>query len=50
MLLPAVPLLLPVAYALAAARSRTLVVVFALLTGFSAWYGVDLCLVWTGSP
>jgi hypothetical protein len=50
MLVPAVPLLLPVAYALAAARTRTLVVVFALFTSFSAWYGVYLCLVWTGSP
>jgi hypothetical protein len=50
MLLPAVPLLLPVAYALAAARARTRVVVFVLLTALSAWYGVYLCLVWTGSP
>jgi hypothetical protein len=49
-LLPAFPLLLPVAYGLAAARRSTVVVVFALLTAASAWYGVYLCLIWTSSP
>jgi hypothetical protein len=49
-LLPAFPLLLPVAYALAAARRSTAVVVFALLTATSAWYGVYLRLIWEHSP
>ncbi|HEY7273404.1 MAG TPA: hypothetical protein VH502_11780 [Actinoplanes sp.] len=49
-LLPAFPLLLPVAYALAAARRSTVIVVLALLTAVSAWYGVYLCLIWQHSP
>jgi hypothetical protein len=49
-LLPAFPLLLPVAYGLAAARRSTVVVVFALLTATSTWYGVYLCLIWNSSP
>jgi hypothetical protein len=50
MLLPAFPLLLPVAYLLAAARTRTVAVVFTVLTAGSAGYGCYLCLVWTWSP
>ena len=50
LLLPAFPLLLPVAYALGAARARTATVVFVVLTAFSAFYGVYLCLVWPFSP
>jgi hypothetical protein len=50
MLLPAFPVLIPVAYALGAARIRVWVVVLLLLTAFSAWYGVYLCLVWPISP
>jgi hypothetical protein len=49
-LLPAFPLLLPVAYGLAAARRSRIVVVFLLLTSMSTWYGVYLCLIWAGSP
>jgi hypothetical protein len=49
-LLPAFPLLLPVAYALAAARRSRVIVVFALLTAASAWYGVYLRLIWQHSP
>lgn len=49
-LLPAFPLLLPIAYGLAAARWSRVVVVFLLLASASAWYGVYLCLFWTGSP
>ena len=49
-LLPAFPLLLPVAYGLAAARRSTMVVVFALLLAASAWYGVYLRLIWEFSP
>ncbi|HEY3005079.1 MAG TPA: hypothetical protein VGJ44_22220, partial [Kribbellaceae bacterium] len=49
-LLPAFPLLLPVAYALAAARRSRVIVVFALLTAASAWYGVYLRLIWEHSP
>lgn len=50
MLLPAFPLLLPVAYALAKARARTAVVTMAVLALFSSWYGAYLLLVWTHSP
>ncbi|MEE6260749.1 glycosyltransferase family protein [Plantactinospora sonchi] len=51
LMVPAFPLLLPVAYALVAARRRvTVLVVFALLTAFSAWYGAYLALDWTRSP
>ena len=49
-LLPTFPLLLPVAYALAAARRSTTVVVFTLLLAGSTWYGVYLCLLWGHSP
>jgi hypothetical protein len=49
-LLPAFPLLLPVAYALAAARRSTVIVVFVLLAALSTWYGVYLCLIWGHSP
>ncbi len=51
MLIPAFPLLLPVAYGLA--RSRNKVVAPAVLAGlaaFSALYGVYVSLVWTHSP
>ena len=50
LLMPAFPLLLPVALALAAGRRRTAVVVLATLTTISACYGVYLALVWTYSP
>ena len=50
LLMPAFPLLLPVAFALAAGRRRTAVVVLATLTTISACYGVYLALVWTYSP
>jgi hypothetical protein len=50
LLLPAFPLLLPVAYALGASRARTATVVFLVLTALSAFYGVYLCLVWPFSP
>jgi hypothetical protein len=49
-LLPAFPLLLPIAYGLAAARLSRVVVVFLLLASASAWYGTYLCLIWRGSP
>jgi hypothetical protein len=49
-LLPAFPLLLPIAYGLATARLSRVVVVFLLLGSVSAWYGVYLCLIWRGSP
>ena len=49
-LLPTFPLLLPVAYALVAARRSTVIVVFVLLAAFSTWYGVYLCLMWGHSP
>jgi len=51
LMVPAFPLLLPVAYALVAARRRaTVLVVFAVLTVISAWYGAYLALDWTRSP
>lgn len=50
LLMPAFVLLLPPAAALAVALPRTVVVVFALLAGFSAWYGSYLCLIWPYSP
>ncbi|WP_412742367.1 hypothetical protein [Krasilnikovia sp. MM14-A1004] len=50
LLLPAFPLLLPVAYALAGARRSVLVVVFIVLAITSTWYGIYLRLVWTHSP
>ena len=51
LLLPAFPLLLPIAYALARARSLiTAPVVLTLLTVFSAWYGIFLLTQWRSSP
>jgi hypothetical protein len=51
LLLPAFPLLIPIAYALASSRNRTIpIVVITLLTGLSAFYGVYLCLIWKSSP
>jgi len=50
LLMPAFPLLLPVAFALAAGRRRTAVVVLATLSAISAGYGIYLALVWTYSP
>jgi hypothetical protein len=51
MLIPAFPLLLPVAYGLARSRNRLLApAVLAGLTAFSALYGVYVSLVWTQSP
>jgi hypothetical protein len=50
LLLPAFPLLLPVAYALARARIPQLAVVLTALTALSAWYGTYLALVWEFSP
>ncbi|MDR7274613.1 hypothetical protein [Catenuloplanes atrovinosus] len=50
LLVPAFPLLLPVAYALARARLPQAGVVIAALTALSAWYGSYLALVWEYSP
>ncbi|UUW92358.1 glycosyltransferase family 39 protein [Pimelobacter simplex] len=50
LLLPAFPLLLPVAAGLAAARRTVLVVVLSVLTAISAGYGVYLTLAWRYSP
>ena len=51
LLLPALPLLIPIAYALALSRNRTIpIVVITLLAGLSAFYGVYLCLIWESSP
>ncbi|WP_231956848.1 MULTISPECIES: hypothetical protein [unclassified Actinoplanes] len=50
LLLPAFPLLLPVAATLARARRTTVVAVLAAMTLISAAYGVYLCTVWTWSP
>jgi hypothetical protein len=51
LLLPAFPLLIPIAYALARSRNRTVpIVVITLLAGLSAFYGVYLCLIWKSSP
>jgi hypothetical protein len=51
LLLPAFPLLIPIAYALVRSRNRTIpIVVIALLAALSAFYGVYLCLVWKASP
>jgi hypothetical protein len=48
-LLPAFPLLLPVAVALAHARLRVAAVVLPALALASAWYGGYLLLLWTVS-
>ncbi|WP_436524239.1 hypothetical protein [Actinoplanes sp. HUAS TT8] len=50
LLIPAFPLLLPIAAGLAKGRRTVAVVVIALLTVVSAGYGVYLSLVWTASP
>jgi hypothetical protein len=51
LLLPAFPLLIPVALALVRSRNRVLpYVVFALLTALSTLYGVYLLLYWGYSP
>jgi len=49
-LLPAFPLLLPVAVALGRARMRVPAVVVPALALGSAWYGGYLLLLWTASP
>lgn len=50
LLMPAFPLLLPIAYALASARRSTITVVLATLAVASAAYGTYLCLAWPFSP
>jgi hypothetical protein len=49
-LLPAFPLLLPLAVALARARMRVPAVILPALALGSAWYGGYLLLLWTASP
>ncbi|WUW18946.1 glycosyltransferase family 39 protein [Streptomyces sp. NBC_01465] len=49
-LLPAFPLLLPFAVAIARARTRTLVMVLGGAALFSAYLGAYMTLVWTGPP
>lgn len=49
-LIPAFPLLLPIAFGLAAARPRTRVTVLSLLALASAWYGIYLAFIWRSSP
>jgi hypothetical protein len=49
-MIPAFPLLLPIAVGLARSRPRTTVVVMVLLTLISAWYGTYQSLIWTHSP
>lgn len=50
LLIPAFPLLIPIAFALARARRHVAVTVLALLTVISAGYGVYLMMVWGYSP
>jgi hypothetical protein len=50
LLMPAFPLLLPIAYALARSRRPTLVVALTTLTVISAGYGTYLALAWPYSP
>ena len=50
LLMPAFPLLLPIAYALARARWTTAAIVLSVLTAISASYGVYLAFVWKYSP
>jgi hypothetical protein len=50
LLMPAFPLLLPIAYALTVSRRSTRIVVLAIMTVVSAGYAVYLCLVWRYSP
>ncbi|MER6913771.1 hypothetical protein ABT354_19045 [Streptomyces sp. NPDC000594] len=49
-LLPAFPLLLPVARALAGARAVTAGVILTSMTALSAWAGAYMLLVWNGPP
>jgi hypothetical protein len=49
-LLPAFPLLIPIATGLAAARDHVRYVVLGLLIAVSAWYGAYLTLTWHLSP
>ncbi|GLF94268.1 hypothetical protein [Streptomyces yaizuensis] len=49
-LLPAFPLLLPAARALAGARPVTVAVVLVSATALSAWSGAYMLLVWEGPP
>lgn len=49
-LLPAFPLLLPIAVALSRVRLRAAAVVLSALALASAWYGGYLLLLWTASP
>ena len=49
-LLPAFPLLLPIAVALGHARLRVESIVLPALALASAWYGGYLLLLWTASP
>ncbi|KUL27701.1 glycosyltransferase family 39 protein [Actinoplanes awajinensis] len=50
LLVPAFPLLLPIAIALAAARIRTVIAVLVTLAVVSASYGAYVLLFWTHSP
>lgn len=50
LLMPAFPLLFPVAAALAATRRRILIAVLAILTAVSTSYGVYVLLFWSLSP
>ncbi|GIF12805.1 membrane protein [Actinoplanes teichomyceticus] len=50
LLIPAFPVLLPIASALAAAHRRTVVAVLTTLAVVSATYGVYVLLFWTHSP
>ncbi|WP_232323663.1 hypothetical protein [Catenuloplanes japonicus] len=50
LLMPAFPLLIPVAFALARARLPHLAVTLTALTALSAWFGTYLALVWEFSP
>ena len=49
-LLPAFPLLLPLASALAGTRRPRIIVVLTLLAAMSVWYGVYLRMIWPYSP
>ncbi|BCJ46123.1 membrane protein [Actinoplanes ianthinogenes] len=50
LLMPAFPLLLPIATALGAAHRRTVIAALLFLTAISTTYGVYLALYWTHSP
>jgi hypothetical protein len=49
-LIPVFPLLLPIAAGLSKALLSTRVIVLVTLTGFAAWYGFYLSMVWKFSP